>query len=158
MLSLLVAAAAWAAYANLRPNRPAMDMSMRVTSGNTPFPVALAPVERGPVTGTVVYTGSVAPFNEEDIYPRVTGRIVEMPAYPGDAVRPGQLLARLDSVELSSKVREAEAALAAGRANRAQAEKELAAAKAAFDRVMREDVPAFNTSASGKVTPISDER
>ncbi len=130
MLLILVAAGAWALYANLGSGGGAMDMSMRVTSGNTPFPVALAPVERGPITGTVVYTGSVAPFNEEEIYPRVTGLIVEMPAYPGDAVRPGQLLARLDSVELSSKVREAEAALAAGRANRAQAEKELAAATA----------------------------
>jgi photosystem II stability/assembly factor-like uncharacterized protein len=40
----------------------------------------------------------------------------------------------------------------------AMLEKELAAAKAAFDRVMREDVPAFNASAAGKMTPISDER
>jgi RND family efflux transporter MFP subunit len=138
MVLILVAAAAWALYANLRPDRPAMDMSMRVTSGNTPFPVMLARVERGAVTGTVVYTGSVVPFNEEDIYPRVTGRIVEMLVYPGDAVRPGQVLARLDSVELSSKVREAEAALAAGRANRAQAEKELAAvvAEAGYARAV----------------------
>ena len=144
MLALLVAAGAWALYANLRPARPAMDMSMRVTSGSTPFPVTLAPVERGAVAGTVVYTGSVAPFNEEDIYPRVTGRIVEMLVYPGDAVRPGQVLARLDSVELSSKVQEAEAGLAAGRANRAQAEQELAAvvaeagyARAVADRTAR---------------------
>ncbi len=127
MVLILVAAAAWALYANLRPRGPAMDMSMRVTSGNTPFPVMLARVERGAVTGTVVYTGSVVPFNEEDVYPRVTGRIVEMLVYPGDAVRPGQVLARLDSVELSSKVGEAEAGLAAARANRAQADKELGA-------------------------------
>jgi len=138
MLALLVAAAAWAAYANLRSNRPAMDMSMRVTSGNTPFPVVMAPVERAPIRGTVVYTGSVAPFNEEDIYPRVTGRIVEIPVYPGDAVRPGQVLARLDSVELSSRVREAEAGVAAAQANRAQAERELAAmvAEAGYARAV----------------------
>ena len=138
MLAILIAAAAWALYANLRPGGQAMDMSMRVTSGNTPFPVTLAPVERGAVAGTVVYTGSVAPFNEEDIFPRVTGRIVEMPVYPGDAVRPGQVLARLDSVELSSKVGEAEAGLAAARANRAQAEKELAAvvAEAVYARAV----------------------
>lgn len=138
MLSLLVAAAAWAAYANLRPDRPAMDMSMRVTSGNTPFPVVMARVERAPIRGTVVYTGSVAPFNEEDIYPRVPGRIVEIPVYPGDAVRAGQVLARLDSVELSSRVREAEAGVAAARANRAQAEKELAAmvAEAGYARAV----------------------
>jgi RND family efflux transporter MFP subunit len=130
MLVLLVAAGAWALYANVRSGGPAMDMNMRITSGATPFPVAVAPVERGPIAGTVVYTGSVAPFNEEDVYPRVTGRIVEMMVYPGDAVRPGQVLARLDSVELSSRVREAEAALAAARNNRVQMEKELAMTEA----------------------------
>ena len=137
MLALLVAAAAWAAYANLR-NRPAMDMSMRVTSGNTPFPVVMARVERASIMGTVVYTGTVLAFNEEDVYPRVAGRIVEIPVYPGDAVRPGQVLARLDSVELSSKVREAEAGVAAAQANRAQAEKELAAmvAEAGYARAV----------------------
>jgi membrane fusion protein, multidrug efflux system len=105
MVMILLAAGAWALYANLRPDRMAMDMNMRITSGATPFPVVVVPVERGPMSGTVVYTGSVAPFNEEDIYPRVTGRIVEMLVYPGDAVRPGQVLARLDSVELSSRAR-----------------------------------------------------
>jgi len=95
-----------------------MDMSMRVTSGNTPFPVSVAPVERSSIVGHVVYTGSVAPFNEEDVYPRVTGRIVEMRVYPGDLVRAGQVLARLDSVELSSRVGEAEAGLATTQASR----------------------------------------
>jgi len=98
MLGILVAVGAWALYANLSPGRPAMDMSTRVTSGNTPFHVLMVPVERGTITGTVTYTGSVLPLNEEDIYPRVTGRIVEMLVYPGDPVRPGQVLARLDSV------------------------------------------------------------
>jgi multidrug efflux pump subunit AcrA (membrane-fusion protein) len=76
-----------------------------------------------------VYTGSVAPFNEEDIYPRVTGRIVEMPVYPGDAVRAGQVVARLDDVELSSRVREAEAMAATAQANRAQMDADVVAAQ-----------------------------
>ena len=125
-LAALVAAGAWAYWANFGPGaKPAMDMSMRVTSGATPFPVTLGKVERGAVTGTVVYTGSVAPFNEEDIYPRVTGRIVEMTVYPGDAVRAGQIVARLDDVELSSRVREAEAMLATSQAGRAPMEAHL---------------------------------
>jgi HlyD family secretion protein len=129
-LALVLAAGAWAYWANFGPGaKQAMDMSMRVMSGATPFPVTLAPVERGPVKGTVVYTGSVAPFNEEDIYPRVTGRIVEMPVYPGDAVRAGQVVARLDDVELSSRVREAEAMAATAQANRAQMEADLVAAQ-----------------------------
>ena len=112
MLVVLIAAGAWALRANLKSDRPAMDMSMRVTSGGTPFPVSIASVERGSIAGNVVYTGSVAPFNEEDVFPRVTGRIVEMPVYPGDAVRPGQVVARLDDVELNSRVREAESGAA----------------------------------------------
>ena len=129
MVIVLVAAAAWALRANLKPDRPAMDMSMRVTSGNTPFPVSIAPVERRAIVGNVVYTGSVAPFNEEDIFPRVMGRIVEMPVYPGDAVRPGQVVARLDNVELSSRVREAEAGVKTAEAGRAQMEADLVAAR-----------------------------
>ena len=86
----------------------------------------------------VVYTGSVAPFNEEDIYPRVTGRIVEMSVYPGDAVRPGQVVARLDSVELSSKVGEAEAGLATAQASRAQMEADLVAAQHAVVQMEKE--------------------
>ncbi len=129
-LAVVLAAGAWAYWVNFGPGaKPAMDMNMRVTSGATPFPVTLAPVERGPVKGTVVYTGSVAPFNEEDIYPRVTGRIVEMLVYPGDAVRAGQVVARLDDVELSSRVREAEAMAATAQANRAQMEADLVAAQ-----------------------------
>jgi RND family efflux transporter MFP subunit len=130
MLGILVAAGAWALYATFRPDRPAMDMNMRITSGATPFPVVVVPVERGAISGALVYTGSVAALNEEDIYPRVTGRIVEMLVYPGDAVRAGQVLARLDSVEISSRLREAEAALAAARAGRVQVEKELAMTEA----------------------------
>jgi multidrug efflux pump subunit AcrA (membrane-fusion protein) len=127
VLGLVLAAGAWAYYANVRTDRPSMDMTMRV--GNTPFPVALAAGARGPVAGTVTYTGSVAPFNEQDVYPRVTGRIVDMPVYPGDAVRPGQVLARLDDVELSSRLSEAEAMAATAEANRAQMEADLAAAR-----------------------------
>ena len=138
VLALLVAAGAWALYANLKSDRPAMDMSMRVTSGNTPFPVSVAPVERSSIVANVVYTGSVAPFNEEDVYPRVTGRIVEMRVYPGDAVRQGQVVARLDSVELSSRVGEAEAGLGTAQASRAQMEADLGAAPYAIAQMEKE--------------------
>jgi multidrug efflux pump subunit AcrA (membrane-fusion protein) len=129
-VAAVLAAAVWAYWVNFGPGaRSAMDMSMRVTSGATPFPVTLAPVERSPVKGTVIYTGSVQPFSEEDIYPRVTGRIVEIPVYPGDMVRAGQVVARLDDVELSSRVVEAEAMAATAQANRGQMEADLVAAQ-----------------------------
>jgi len=126
-LVVVVVAGMWAYYANVSSGKPTMDMNMRIASGNIPFPVTLASVGRGSITGTVTYTGSVAPFNEEDIYPRVTGRIVEMRVYPGNRVEKGEVVARLDDVELSSRVREAEAVVAAAQANRVQTEADVAA-------------------------------
>lgn len=136
-LGLVVAAGVWAVSANVRSG-PARDMNMRVTSGNTPFPVTTAAVERGPIGGAVTYTGSVAAFNEEDIFPRVTGRIVEMAVYPGDAVRAGQVVARLDTLELSSRVGEAQASLAAAQASRAQMEADLVSAEHAITQMEKE--------------------
>ncbi|OGK74892.1 MAG: hypothetical protein A2X53_05235 [Candidatus Rokubacteria bacterium GWA2_70_23] len=80
----------------------------------------------------------IEPFNEEDIYPRVTGRIMEMTVYPGDAVRAGQIVARLDDVELSSRVREAEAMLATSQAGRARMEADLSAARHGVTHMKRE--------------------
>ena len=124
---VLAAAAAWAYYANVYSAKPAMDMNMRVSAGDAAFPIVAAAVERAPVRGVVTYTGAVAAFNEEDIFPRVTGRIVEMLVYPGDAVRAGQVVARLDDVELTSRVREAEAMAVTAQANRAQMEADVTA-------------------------------
>src|SRR5574337_459452 len=126
---VVLAAGAWAYHANVAAGRPSMDMSVRVSNGMAAFPVTPATVERGRIAGSVSFTGTVAPFSEEDIYPRVTGRIVEMAVYPGDPVRAGQVVARLDDVELSSRVREAEAALATSQAGRAQMEADLSAAR-----------------------------
>ena len=66
-LLLVAGAGVWAYVANTRGARPSMDMNARVTSGDTAFPVTLATAERSPIGGAVTYTGSVAPFNEEDI-------------------------------------------------------------------------------------------
>lgn len=125
---VVLAAGAWAYYSNVAAGKPSMDMSKRVSSGTAAFPVVLATAERGKIAGSVTYTGTVAPFSEEDIYPRVTGRIVEMAVYPGDVVRAGQVVARLDDVELTSRVREAEAMLATSQANRLQMEADVTAA------------------------------
>lgn len=126
---LVVGAGVWAYRANTRADRPAMNMNMRVASGDTPFPVTLVAAEQSRISGAVTYTGTVAPFNEEDIYPRVTGRIVEMPVYPGDQVRAGQIVARLDDVELTSRAREAQAMRATAEATKAQMEAEVIAAR-----------------------------
>lgn len=134
----VVAAGVWAYRANFASDRPAMDMSMRIVAGAIPFPVTLAAAAREAMRGSVVYTGTVAAFSEEDIFPRVTGRIVEMPVYPGDAVRAGQVVARLDDVELGSRVREAAGTAAAAEASVAQGEAEVLAARHGVAQMERE--------------------
>jgi len=127
-LVLVAAAGTWAYYANMVSGKQTMDMSARVSGAASAFPVTLASVERGPVRGSVVYTGSIAAYNEEDVYPRVMGRIVELTVYPGDLVRAGQVVARLDNLELTSRVLEAEAMAANALANRSQMDADVAAA------------------------------
>ena len=109
-----------------------MDMSAQAAPGTTA--VATETVYAGAFQATVTYTGTVAPDSEEDIYPRVTGRLVAMPFYPGDRVKAGQVVAQLDTKELDA--REAQAAF--GRAGASQgnqaAEAETLAALAAQSR------------------------
>ncbi|MHB9133345.1 MAG: efflux RND transporter periplasmic adaptor subunit [Armatimonadota bacterium] len=84
-----------------------MDMD---TSTAAPGTVAVATETIHPTSfqAQASYTGTVVPDIEEDIYPRVTGRLVMMPFYPGDRVAAGQVVAKLDSSELAAK--EAQAA------------------------------------------------
>jgi RND family efflux transporter MFP subunit len=60
-----------------------------------------------------------------DVAPKVGGRLVELRVDLGDAVKVGQLIARLEDGELSQQVRRAEAALQVSRAAVAQREAEL---------------------------------
>jgi RND family efflux transporter MFP subunit len=110
----------------------AMDMShMEPPAGAVP--VATAKATRGTMRETVTYTGSVLPLNEEVITPRVEGRVASLSVYPGDTVRPGQVVARLDAGELGAKVAEAEADVEMARHGQMIAAQgaETAAAKAA---------------------------
>ncbi len=84
----------------------AMDMSaMRPPTGAAP--VSLAPVRLGSLQDTVTYTGTIIAFNEQDISPRITGTLLALPVYPGDSVRAGQVVARLDTAEVGAKTDQA---------------------------------------------------
>jgi multidrug efflux pump subunit AcrA (membrane-fusion protein) len=157
-LALVVAAGSWAYYTNVASGKPAMDMSARVTGAASAFPVTLATVEQGAVRGTVVYTGSVAAYTEEDVYPRVTGRILELSVYPGDAVKAGQVVARLDDLELTSRVHEAEAAAASAHANRAQIVADLAAARYGITQAEKELATAEVEAGYQQSVAARDER
>lgn len=86
----------------------------------------------GPITASGFIEGE-----EVTVMPEVSGRIVEIAVDRGDIVKAGQVLVRLDDAVLQSQRRQAEAGLAAARANLARVRvgarpQEIAAARAAL--------------------------
>lgn len=86
----------------------AMDMTvMKPPVGSVP--VATEVVHLGKFTAKVTYTGSVAPLQEQTVYPRVDGTLKNLSVYNGDRVSDGQVLGVIDSPDLQSKVAESSA-------------------------------------------------
>lgn len=81
-----------------------------------PAPVMAHTVATGEVRGEVMGTGTLEARVKTTISPRIQERLAEVLVDQGDAVKAGQLLARLDDAELKQQVAVAEAALAAARA------------------------------------------
>lgn len=114
----------------MKMDMAAADMGMNIADMQAPVPVAIEEVERGTVAMTVTYTGTVDPFLEETVYPRVEGWLLELPLYPGDRVQAGQVVGRLDDRQLSQVQARAEAAArsAESRSEEARARMEATAA------------------------------
>ena len=81
-----------------------------------PMPVTAHTVGTGEVRGEVMGTGTLEARVKTTISPRIQERLAEVFVDQGDAVKAGQMLARLDDAELKQQVAIAEAALASARA------------------------------------------
>lgn len=92
---------------NQMPLLESMAMDMTVKTPEGAVPVELETVRQEDFQSNVTYTGSAVAYNDIPIFPRVEGWIQSMSVYPGDRVTKGQLLAKLDTRELSSRVTEA---------------------------------------------------
>jgi HlyD family secretion protein len=94
-----------------------------------PVPVTVHQVGPGPVVAEVMGTGTLAARVKVALSPKIQGRLAEVQVDQNDAVRAGQLLARLDDGELRQQVEIARSALASAlatvdrmRADQARAE------------------------------------
>ena len=79
-----------------------------------------AVVRRGALAVTVDATGSLAPHSQVSLAFETSGRVAEVFIEDGQPVKAGQPLARLETDELELQVAQAEAALAAAKAQLAQ--------------------------------------
>ena len=74
-------------------------------------PVAVAIVDRKPLSSTVTLSGEFRPFQQVDVHAKVAGYIRRINVDVGDRVRAGQVLAILEVPELNAQVQGADAAV-----------------------------------------------
>jgi len=97
----------------------------RTDGGRPPAPVAVAPVERGPIVLRRTFSGALEASAEFVVAPKIAGRIDRVLVQLGDPVERGQVVAHLDDDELQQAVHLAEADLAVEKVSRSKAEREL---------------------------------
>ena len=85
------------------------DEMMAVDGSFNPNPVKVETVEPQVLEASVSYTGTIKPYEEIMVYPRVAGQLTNYSVYPGDRVTAGQEIATLDASELNTGVAEAQA-------------------------------------------------
>ncbi len=119
----------------------------RLTGANAPPPPPrqTALVQRGNIAATVSASGSVISQNQPTVTFRSSGKVAEVDVTPGAAVKKGQVLAKLDPVDL-------EVALDQAKANLASAQAKLDTIK---DGARPEDIAAAEAAVAGAQAKLS---
>ena len=112
---------------------------------------ATEPVRQGRLKVTVSATGTLKPVNQVDVGTEVSGIIREVLVDFNDAVKKGQILARLDASKLEAQKLQSEALLEVAKAEYAKAQTDVADAKSNLERLKT----AYRLS-SGKVPAKQD--
>jgi multidrug efflux system membrane fusion protein len=86
------------------------------------------------INETMLWPGTVTARTVAQISSKVPARILAVNANAGDAVKAGQIVARLDATELQSRVNQARSALAAAEAQSAKAGSDLRRTQSLFDQ------------------------
>lgn len=94
----------------------------------------VAKVELREVGETMRWPGTVTARSVAQVSPKVPARILEISVKTGDAVKTGQIVARLDPTELQSRVNQARSALAAAEAQSAKTSSELRRTQSLFSQ------------------------
>ena len=99
-----------------------------------PMPVEFATVKRAAVSEQILVVGNLIGAATVDVVPRVNGRLQTVNVKLGDPVKQGQVIARVEDLEIREQVRQAEATFKVGQASIRQREADLTLAKNNLDR------------------------
>lgn len=99
-----------------------------------PMAVEMAEVRTGTIGASLTVVGNLIGLQTVDVVPRIGGRLISVNVQLGDAVRRGQLLAKIEDFELVEQVKQAEASLEVARATIRQREADLKVAELNFER------------------------
>ena len=97
----------------------------------------LVPVVSRPVSRTVDLPGEILPFLSVPLHAKVPGYVERVPVDRGSIVKEGDLLAEMSAPEMTAQIAEAISKVQAADADTLQAEAQLAAAQATYDRIKK---------------------
>jgi RND family efflux transporter MFP subunit len=99
-----------------------------------PMPVQFATVGRNALADQVLVVGNLIGAATVEVVPKVGGRLQSVNVKLGDTVRRGQILAKIEDLEIQQQVRQAEASFQVSQATIRQREADLKLAKSNLDR------------------------
>ncbi len=108
-----------------------------VSSASAQQPVDVAPVIAKKVERTIALPGEFLAWQSVALRAKVAGYVERMLVDRGSAVKQGQLLAELSAPEIAAQIAEAQSRIGLARADSAQAEAQLAAAQATYERMKK---------------------
>lgn len=125
--------------------KPPQPPAASTTKTDTTPAVVVQTTRIGDVAQTVAVTGSLVALQDISLSAKQGGRLTELSVREGDTVSAGQVLARVDAVDLQSQVRADEAAVSSAQAKVAQSQAAykqqvatttatIASARAAYDQ------------------------
>lgn len=106
-----------------------------VAAASGPVNVNTVPVQSRKLSTTIVLPAQLEPYEQVDIYPKVTGFVETVSVDRGSRVKAGQVLVRLTAPELASQRSQAEAAVRVAESQLATAKAKLASDQGTFEHM-----------------------
>jgi RND family efflux transporter MFP subunit len=136
MKGLLVALACFALLpAGCNSGSPEQGAGTAVAAAGGPATVSAVAVQSKKLSTTIALPAQLEPYEQVDIYPKVTGFVESVTVDRGSRVKAGQVLVRLTAPELVSQRSQGEAAVHAAESQLATAKAKLASDRGTYEHM-----------------------